>query len=309
MKAAVLNEYGTPVYGDFDEPRAGAGAEVIRILAAGVNPADLKISAGEFGPLKMPCVAGREAIAELDGRRIYFNGAVAPHGSMAERSLVDPAGVFEVPEGIDEASALAIGIAGYTAWTALSWRARLQPGEHVLVLGASGMVGMIAVQAARLLGAGRIVAAARSEQRLTEARRRGAHATVTLDRSGKELTSALREASGGRLDVIIDPVWGEPALAALHAATKGGRLVQIGTSAGGEIALNPGFMLGSLISILGFSSSAVPRADLAAAYARMCRHVIDGELKVETQELPLSQVAEAWQRQKASPHAKLVLRP
>ena len=309
MKAAVLKEYGTPVYGDFDDPRAGDGGEVVKILAAGVNPADLAITAGKFGPLELPCVAGREAIAQLGGRRIYFNGAVPPYGSMAELSLVDPSDAFDVPEGISEPDALAIGIAGYTAWTALSWRARLKPGEHVLVLGASGMVGMVAVQAARLLGAGRIVAAARSQERLAEARKRGAHATVTLDKTGKELTSAIREASAGRLDVIIDPVWGEPALAALHAATKGGRLVQIGTSAGGEIALNPGFMLGSLISILGFSSSAVPRDELAAAYARMCRHVIDVELKVETEELPLSQVAEAWKRQKASPHAKLVLRP
>ena len=81
--------------------------------------------------------------------------------------------------------------------------------------------------------------------------------------------------------------------------------MQIGTSAGAEIALNPGFMLSSLISILGFSSSSVPREELAAAYGRMCRHVIDGELKVDTDEMPLSQVAEAWKRQKASPHAKV----
>lgn len=309
MRAAVLKQYGTPVYDEFEPPRAGDGNVVVKVLAAGVNPVDIAIAAGTFMRLQLPCVAGREGIGLIDNRRVYFNGAVPPYGSMAEYTLIDPSAAFDVPDTVDDASALALGIAGLTAWLSLTWRAKLEQGEHVLILGASGMVGMIAVQVARLLGAGRIVAAARSESRLAEAKENGADATVQLAQSEDALITAFREASAGRLDVIIDPVWGVPARAAMRAATKNGRLVQIGSSAAPDVSLNPGFMRGPLLSILGFSSGSVPRETSAEAYEELCRLLHAGALKLDTQTLPLASVEEAWAKQKSSPHHKIVLKP
>jgi NADPH:quinone reductase-like Zn-dependent oxidoreductase len=311
MRAAVLHEYGTPIYGEFSEPTAGGGRAVVKVLAAGVNPLDIGVAAGAFPAMRppLPSVAGVEGVGLEGGRRVYFSNAVPPFGSMAEFSLVDPQAMFDVPDQIDDASAVAVGISGLAAWLALSWRARLQPGEHVLVLGASGALGMIAVQVARLLGAGRVVAAARSEQGLARAKALGADATVPLDQGDQDVTADIQRAADGRLDIIVDPLWGAPALAALQAATRAGRLIQIGSSAGGELPLDPGFMRGRQLSILGFASSSVPRTARAEAYALMCRHVIDGSLQVATETVPLSDVEEAWRRQKSSPHRKLVLQP
>src|ERR1700730_11347245 len=162
MRAAVLHEYGVPRAEEFDEPVAGPDQAVLEVLAAGVNPVDISFRAGRFyaGRPSLPCVAGREGVGRLGGRRVYFDGPVAPFGSMAERALIDPREVYPVPDGVDDGVAVALGISGLTAWLALSWRAPLARGEHVLGLGASGVVGQIAVQAAKLLGAARVVAAA-----------------------------------------------------------------------------------------------------------------------------------------------------
>ena len=152
------------------------------MLAAGLNPVDVAICAGRFyaGKPPLPSVAGREGVGMLDGKRVYFDAPIAPFGSMAERALVDPGSTYPVPDGLDEGVAVALGISGLAAWLALTWRADLQPGEHVLVLGASGVLGQIAVQAAKLLGAARVVAAARSAEGLERCLALGADAAVRL---------------------------------------------------------------------------------------------------------------------------------
>ena len=167
MRAAVLYQPGTiPTFTDFKEPLADDGHEVLEVLLAGLNPVDLYIAAGMYGELSVPCVVGLEGIARLaDGGRVYFNGPPKPYGSMAELAPVDVASTFAVPDGLDAGVAVSLGIAGLAAWLSLTWRANLQPGETVLVLGATGVVGQIGVQTAKLLGAGRVVAAARNRAR------------------------------------------------------------------------------------------------------------------------------------------------
>ena len=101
MRAAVLHELGVPRADDFAEPQAGDGQAVVEVLAAGVNPVDVAISAGRFyaGAPPLPSVAGREGVGVLDGRRVYFDAPIAPYGSMAERTLVDRQGTYDVPDG------------------------------------------------------------------------------------------------------------------------------------------------------------------------------------------------------------------
>ena len=151
----------------------------------------------------------------------------------------------------------------------LEWRGALEPGETVLVLGASGVVGQIAVQAAKLLGAGRVVAAARSEEGLEHARELGADATVQLG-DGEGLPAALREAAGGDgFDLVHDPLWGEPAQAALTALRPFGRLVHVGQSAAAEATIPSSVVRATPVDILGYTNYTAGEERLAAAYERM----------------------------------------
>jgi NADPH2:quinone reductase len=213
-----------------------------------------------------------------------------------------------VPEGLDPAIAVALGIAGLAGWMALSWTAKLREGETVLVLGASGTVGLIAVQAARLLGAGRIVAAGRRAEALERAREAGADATVVLD-DGDDLAAAFAEAGGGGIDVIVDPLWGAPAEAAVKAANRFARHVALGQSAGAEATFTSAEVRGTPLSIVGHTNYAIPLQDRREAYERMAAHAAAGELSVDVERVPLDDVEAAWERQAAGPGAKLVVVP
>lgn len=156
--------------------------------------------------------------------------------------MVPESSLLDVAEGVDDAVAAALGNSGLAAWLALEWRAGLRPGETVLILGASGALGRIAVQAAKMLGAHRVVAADRSAERLATLSSLGCDAGVLLPGEGKEadvedLAAEMTQATTGGADVIIDPLWGLPALAAMKAAAPGARHVQLGQLAGVDIAL------------------------------------------------------------------------
>ncbi|NIH68364.1 quinone oxidoreductase family protein [Modestobacter marinus] len=312
MDAAVLTEPGTPTFASFDEPVAGAGQVVVDVRVAGVNPVDVATAAGVFVTKPpFPSVAGREGVGTVEGRRVYFNGCVAPFGSMAQRTLVPADSLFDVPEGLDDGLAVALGIAGLAAWLPLQWRARVQPGETVLVLGASGVLGTIAVQAAKVLGAGRVVAAARdagSLQRLTDL---GADATVELSdgESVADLGERIRDAAGGGVDVTIDPVWGRPALAAMAAARRGMRHVQIGHSAAPAAEVVAGGFREAMVDLLGYTTRHVPPDVVARGWAELTGHAADGRITVEVERAPLADVAAVWQRQTSFAHRKLVLEP
>lgn len=306
MRAAVLHEVGTvPVFADFKEPQPGDGYQVLEVLLAGLNPVDLSIAAGRYGPLELPCVVGREGVARLPGgERVYFAGPPSPFGSMAQYAPVDVEATFSVPAGLDPGLAVALGIAGLAAWLPLTWRAGLQAGETVLVLGASGVVGQIAVQAAKLLGAGRVVAAARDRPSLERLRDRGADATVVLE---GDIGRALKDAAGDGYDVVVDPLYGPPLQAALAAAAQGARIVTIGANAGQTATIPIGDLFGR--TVMGHSNQHAPLDVRREAYERMAGYAAAGEIAVEVERLPLAQVSDAWERQARGPHHKLTLVP
>jgi NADPH:quinone reductase-like Zn-dependent oxidoreductase len=313
VRAAVLHEYGsTPRFGEFAEPSPAAGQVVVDVAAAALHHLDLHKATGTFymGPPPLPSCVGTDGVGRLpDGRRVYFDATVAPHGSMAERSLVSQGALFDVADGIDDASAAALGNTGLGAWLALAWRSGLQPGETVLVLGACGAVGTIAVQAAKILGAGRVVAAARAGERLSRLLERGADAIVELE-GDRDLTAALREAAGGDVNVTIDTLWGEPALAAMKAAARHGRHVQVGQLAGLDLSLPAPTIRSLSLDVRGFSVAHPPIEVRRHGYLRLTQHVARGEIVVDAQRVPLEQVATAWERQQnATGGAKQVLLP
>jgi NADPH:quinone reductase-like Zn-dependent oxidoreductase len=310
MRAAVLHELGVPRPDEFADPQPGEGQAVVEVLGAGLNPVDVAICAGRFyaGPPPLPSVAGREGVGLLDGRRVYFDAPIVPYGSMAERALIEPGAAYDVPDGVRDGVAVALGISGLAAWLALTWRASLQPGEHVLVLAASGVLGQIAVQAARSLGAARVVAAARSQEGLERCLELGADAAVRLD-GADDLAQRLAEAADQRIDVVVDPLSGEPFAAALKAASFGARVVQLGSGAGDESTISSAAIRGKMLVVLGHTNFAAPPEVKRDAYASLSALAASGELKVESESIELERVAEAWERLQAGSHRKIVIVP
>jgi NADPH2:quinone reductase len=312
MRAAILRAHGAvPELGELDDPQPAPGAELLDVLAAGVNPVDARIASGTFPNERHepPYVAGKEGVGRRpDGAVVYFDASREPYGAFAERTLIEAGAGYPVPDGLDPALAVCLGISGLAAWLGLEWRGELRPGETVLVLGASGIVGQIAVQAAKLLGAGRVVAAARSAEGLETARRLGADATVALAGAG-DLAAALRDAAGGAgFDLVLDPLWGAPAVAALAGLRPFGRLVALGQSAGAEAAITSTAVRARPVQIVGHTNFSASKERKADAFARMAEHARAGRIEVAVERLALDDVPSAWGRvQGGSSHRKLVV--
>jgi len=223
------------------------------------------------------------------------------------KALADERHTVEVPSGVPDAVAAGLGIAGITGWLAVEWRGRVQKGETVLVLAASGAVGMVAVQAAKLLGAGRVIGAARNPDALARVRQLGADAAVELTQ--ENLTEAFQQAAGQPIDLVIDPVWGPPAVAAMQALRVGGRLVQLGQSASPEATITSATVRGKMLAILGYTNFEVPWETRAQAFRTLVEHAAAGRLTIDREVFPLDKTADAWKLQAASPHKKLVVTP
>ena len=313
MKAAQIEEIGgLPALGEAEAP---SGDDVVEVLAAPINPIDLAVSRGILatGHPPLPYVPGCEGVGRTaDGSVVWvFGGALGrtANGAMAEKVAVGDSMAIPVPEGADPAVAAGLGIAGLAGWLPLAWRAPLSGGEDVLVLGATGAVGLVAVQAAKLLGAARVVAAGRSEKGLERAAELGADATVRLD--ADDLVSAFRDAFGGDgPSYVFDPVWGAPAAAAVQAAVPRATIVNLGQSAGATAELASGPVRFKNLSILGHTNFAVPEDELTEHYHRLVGHVTAGDIVFDVERVPLDDVAAAWQRQAdGAGGTKLVLVP
>jgi NADPH:quinone reductase-like Zn-dependent oxidoreductase len=311
VKAAVLKEYGTPPeFGDFAEPEPSRHKVVIDVLAAGVHHVDVLKGSGTLTPgPAVPYVVGSDGVGLTpDGRRVFFDAPVAPFGSWAQRTLVSEDSILEVADRVDNLTAAALGNTGLAAWLALSWRARLRARESVLILGAAGALGAIAVQAAKAQGAAHVIAADRDADRLRRARERGADATVVIN--DDDLVSRLREAAGRNgIDVIIDPLWGRPALAAMSAASPGARHIQLGDSAATTVALPGGVVRSSELHIMGFRYFDAPPAERRVAYQMLTEHAAQGEISVDFIPMSLDAAEDAWKEQQEGARAKLVLVP
>jgi NADPH2:quinone reductase len=312
-RAALITAYGEPPeLSRVALPPVGPGQVPVKVELAGLNPVDIAIASGKFdaGAPGLPYTPGLEGIGSTpDGRRVWFDVPVFPLGSFSERCVIDGSRAIELPDGVEAAQAIPFGVAGLAAWLGLEWRGQLEAGETVLILGAGGAVGQIAIQAARLLGAGRVVAATRSDRGRRRALELGADEAIGTDGDVSDLTEAFREATGGGADLILDGLWGPPAEAALASVAYGGRLVQVGNSAGKEANLLAGPLRGGLASILGHRNVHAPYEVQAEAFRTMCSHCAEGRLEVGLEILPLERIAEAWSLQQESPGRKLALAP
>jgi NADPH2:quinone reductase len=311
MRAAVVRRPGaTPVLDQFTDPRPGPGVWVGALVAAALNPLDVAFVNDQF-PLRRlqpPCVAGYEAVVQrADGTRWYVTAPPSPYGTLAERVPVpDPDG-FPVPAGLDPALAAALGVAGLAGWLALDYRAHLQPGETVLVLGAGGAAGQLAVQSARVLGAGRVVGAARGKA-LQQAADLGADAVVDL--ADEQATdAALGAAAPGGYDVIVDFLWGAAAPHAMNHAKPGARYIQVGNAAGAASTIAGPVLRSKLLTLAGHSLFATPAEVRRSAYAQLARHALDGHLTADLEHTRLEDISGTWEHLKTGAPRKLVVTP
>lgn len=302
MKAAVIDERGAPPkFGDFHEPEPCDGAVLIDVDTAGLGGWDV-LGAYRLG-VTYPCVIRGEGVGHADGRRVYFGErAVQPYGAWAERTLVPADEVWDVPDDIDDRTAITMGIAATGAIVPLE-QARIQPGDRVLILGATGTLGQIALQLARHLGAGRVVGAARSEGALAKLQAKGiADGVVQLSGSDDD-DARLKDASDGGFDVVLDLVCGPPMLAALKATRWGARIMTIGTGAGRQIHLDMADLLFRTLSCIGTGQR--PPADRRAIWERLLAIHRAQPIVVDHESYTLDRAADAWAAQAASPHAKI----
>ena len=313
MRAAVIRELGeAPEVADVPDPADGI---LVEVLAAPLNPIDIAVASGRApaGHPPLPYVPGCEAVGRRrdSGELVWvFGGGIGMKrdGGVAELVSGADSSTYRIPADADPAVAATLGIAGLAGWLPFVWRAPVREGETVLVLGATGTVGFIALQAARLLGAGRVVAAGRSPEGLERAAHAGADATVAIGEG--DFADQLREACGeDGPTLIFDPLWGEPAGAAAEVAARGARIVQLGQSAGATAPVTSAAIRFKGLEILGYSDFNVPREVLEVEYARLVRHATAGDIEVDVERVPLDHIAEAWSRQANGPRRKLVVVP
>jgi NADPH:quinone reductase-like Zn-dependent oxidoreductase len=306
MQAAVLHQLGSaPCYERFEDPVANDGEVLLKVLAASLKPIERGMASGaHYASFReLPVVCGVDGVGTLEtGERVFFGGPRRPFGTMAEKTVAPRAFCFPLPEGLDDATAAALPNPAASSWLPLKWRARLKPGETVLVLGATGAAGKLAVQIAKILGAGRVIAAGRNPKALETARSRGADTTIQIDQPRKDLVAAFATAAEDGIDIVLDYLWGAPTEALIEALTGSDlaaephttRLIEIGSMAGPTIALPGAALRSSGLEIYGSGGGSAPRQAIAEAIPEILERAARGDLQMGTKNVPLADVETAW---------------
>ena len=307
MKAAVLHELGgIPRYEDFPEPVAGDDEVVVDVKAVAVENVDKRVADGTHYAsaqytAQFPMIPGFDGIGALaDGTIVGFGNPRSPYGALAERTVVAKGAYAPIPDGVDPVTATVLGTA--IAGMSMQVAGGLVAGETVLVQGATGVAGRLAVKVARLLGAGRIVATGRDDEQLREVRGLGADAVINTAVPDEALTQAYLDAKGDGYDVVLDFLWGRPTEILLRslvprafAFPKRTRLVQVGESAGAGLTLAAESLRTSGVEICGAAKGLGPQS-MQEAYGRVVEWAQSGELTFDLVEVPLSDIERAWQR-------------
>jgi NADPH2:quinone reductase len=305
MQAAVVNSRGeAPKFQAFRDPEPRQGEALVQVRAAGLHPVVKAIASGAHYSAEGsgPMIPGIDGVGVLeDGSRVYFLWVGKPWGTMAERAAAPLDKMIPVPHGLDDAAAAAIANPGMSAWMTLRERAELVAGESVLIMGATGVAGQLAIQVARHLGAKRIVAAGRNLEVIAGA---NVDALIGLNQPEDAIREALAAETRRGIDVIVDYLWGRPTELVLEALAKGfkpeatqrTRLVEVGSSAGPTITL-PGATLRSVdLTLMGSGFGAASLDRIFAAIPTLFDLAVKGVLTIDVQRVPLAQVEEAWNR-------------
>jgi len=302
MHAAVVRDFdASPRYEELEvPPPAGQNEAWVAVLAAGLHP---RVRSGASGAhyadaRTLPMIPGVDAVGRLpDGTLVYCVVHDTPFGTMAERVVVDRRRCAPLPEGVDAAAIAAAMNPAMSSWLALQLRAPIRTGQNVFVLGVTGNAGQMAVQVARLLGAGRVVGAGRDVGRLASS---GADEVISLVGDPGAVSAQIATAAA-ESDIVLDYVWGEPASQAMTAILTGRRdrskpidWVQIGSVAGPTMSLPSAALRSTNLRVLGSGQGAVPVAQIVAELPRIANAIATGKIAVNALRVPLAEVEKAW---------------
>jgi NADPH2:quinone reductase len=295
MNAAVVHSFDAPPrYGTFEDPIPAGKERLVTVAAAGLHRIVKSLAGGSHygSTAKPPFIPGIDGVGRLeDGTRVYFGGARGPYGSFAEQTVAGFA--FPLPDGLDDATAAGIANPGMSSWAALKLRAQIVPGESVLVIGATGVSGRLAVQIAKRLGARRVVAAGRNMEALEELKAIGADAVIAIDKD-----SFRREPC----DIVLDYLWGQPAETYMEAISQKGlqhafartRFVQIGSVAGPKISLSSDVLRSTGLEMLGSGFGSVSMDRLLAAVMEFLAEASKQPFDFKIKAAPLRDVEALW---------------
>jgi NADPH:quinone reductase-like Zn-dependent oxidoreductase len=302
MRAAVVRDFTAPPrYEDLEvPPPAGPNDVWVEVLAAGLHP---RVRAGASGAhyadeRVLPMIPGIDAVGRLaDGTLVYCVVHDTPFGTMAARVVADRRRCAPLPAGADAAAIAAAMNPAMSSWIALRLRAKIQPGQSVFVLGATGNAGQMAIQIARLLGAGRVVGAGRDAGRLASS---GADEVVSLAGDPASVGAHLAKAAS-ESDIVLDYLWGEPAAHAMVAMLTGRRArakpvdwVQIGSVAGPTMSLPSVALRSTNLRVMGSGQGSVPLEHIVAELPRIGDAIATGTIAVNAVRVPLADVEKAW---------------
>lgn len=305
MNAALVESYDRPPrYAEFADPVAGDGEVLVEVTAAGLHPIVKALASGKhYGNTgELPFVPGVDGVGKLaDGRRVYFGVMRPPYGTFAERAVTRQWMCIPLPDGLEDATAAALANPGMSSRAALM-RAGFVAGESVLILGATGSAGRLAVQIARRLGAKRIVGAGRNAKSLGELTGLGADAVICLDQERDALVDAFRQAIAEKIDVVLDYVWGQPAEILMEAIAHKGlsftapriRLVQIGNSAGPTITLAGATLRSSGLELLGSGFGSASLEQIMQAVKELFEDAAKRPFNNAVKTVPLRDVETLW---------------
>jgi NADPH2:quinone reductase len=308
MKAAVINMLGdVPRYEDFPDPVLTEGDVAVNVMAVILDYAIKGLTSGthfaskQFYP-NLPAVVGYGGIGSLeDGTLVSFRGIRPPYGSMAEKVVMPQAFVTPLPQGITAEQAAVIPSAALSSLGPLRYAAKLQLGETVLINGATSVSGMLAVQIAKNLGAGRIIGTGRNPESGEKLKELGADAFINLNQSDEEIAEALKEEAGKGYDVILDYLWGHPAEVIINNFTPTGigapsrrtRFIRIGGLAGQTAQISSQSLLTSGLEIYGMNAQAP--ADAQVEGTKLIWDMIrQGKLSVDIVKYPLKDIEKVW---------------
>ena len=309
MKAVVLHNFGEPPrYEDFPDPVAGEGELLVHVKAVGLENVDKAVAQGshfasrQFLPT-LPAIVGFDGIGQLeDGRMVGFGGLRAPYGAMAEKTVIKDGYFVPIPEGVDAVTAAVLPASALTSFFPLKYGAKFQAGETVLINGATGVSGKLAVQIAKLLGAGRVVGTGRNEESLRLLPELGADAVIDLKLPDEQLVEAFKREAGAGYDIILDFLWGHPTELLLRSLvpdeirmSKRVRLVQIGEMAGTAISLPANALRTTGLEIYGGAAGITPEA-MGEGANQVWDWIKADKLFMDIERVPLKDVERAWQR-------------
>ena len=317
MRAAVVVEAGkAPIYDHFQEPVPTADHVRVSVSAAALSNVVKSRASGKHysSSENLQFVVGIDGVGRLDdGRRVYFALPKAPFGSMSERTLVPFSQCVMLPDGLDDVTAAALANPGMSAWAALSERARLAPGETVLVNGATGTAGRLAVQIAKYMGAKKVIATGRNTYALEALLTLGADVTIPLGSANSqgedEFEDALQSQFHGGIDVVLDYLGGASAERVIIAGAKAGReavpirFVQIGSVSGPNITLPSAALRSSAIELMGSGIGSIPMDRLIKSVEQWMQAAVTAGFAIATKVFPLSEVEKVWGTAGNSPRA------